>query len=428
MSFKDEFMEKFREVPGTRKLLIEDCLDEILLDEEDGLVIARFHAPEKRGYLYYAWNRTSQFRRLDNLEGSFWRYDTKQNTRTYHPNTDDIKVPPEGVILLSCAPSSPVIDSIYLDGDPIEPFPSRGDLWMSTWADDDMLYSGWGDGYGLTRKEEWIDCGIARFSGMLPDIEGEERRIHAPTENPDVDDKPSSLIYIDDRLYGQFHSTLGDAWIGYLACSEDYGKTWQRIGFYHEWEKPGDNASPWTRDRNSCFRCLFFINMGKNYSLNADGYVYALGIGKEWDWPGPVYLTRVPKGDILTYSAYEYFTGIENDNPQWSGDQFDAVPLDGVTSSDQGSVMYHPTLERYLFLTARELYDAPAPWGPWTMAGVWANEQLPEIWRGGYQPGIISKDTGPDYFWFTISGQNDKPLITYNLNLGKMRMKLKNGE
>lgn len=46
-----------------------------------------------------------------------------------------------------------------------------------------------------------------------------------------------------------------------------------------------------------------------------------------------------------------------------------------------------------------------------------------ERWKGGYQPGIISKDTGPDSFWFTISGQNEKPHVTYGLNLGRMMMK-----
>ncbi|MFC2154829.1 DUF4185 domain-containing protein, partial [Candidatus Altiarchaeota archaeon] len=221
------------------------------------------------------------------------------------------------------------------------------------------------------------------------------------------------------------HSPLGDAWIGYLAYSDDYGLSWKRVGFYREWEKPPPNASPWNRDRNSRFRCLFFINMGKDYQLNTDGYVYALGIGTEWDWDGGLYLARVPKEDILNYESYEYFTGVVNNEPQWSESQFDSIPLPGVRAIEQGSAMYHPGIERYLFLTKTNLYDAPNPWGPWTYAGTWTSNQGPIRWQGGYQPGIISKDTGPDYFWFTISGQNEKPLITYNLNLGKIVMKLK---
>ena len=87
--------------------------------------------------------------------------------------------------------------------------------------------------------------------------------------------------------------------------------------------------------------------------------------------------------------------------------------------------MYHPGVGRYLFLTSRTLYDAPAPWGPWTYAGSWGGAAAPVEWQGGYQPGIISKDTGPNSFWFTIAGQNRAPRIEYCLNLGRMVMTLR---
>jgi hypothetical protein len=46
-------------------------------------------------------------------------------------------------------------------------------------------------------------------------------------------------------------------------------------------------------------------------------------------------------------------------------------------------------------------------------------------WQGGYQPSIISKDTGPNSFWFTPAGQNATPKIEYCLNLGHMVMTLR---
>lgn len=320
--------------------------------------------------------------------------------------------------------TGPIIESVVVEGDPREPFWTNGDLWFTTWADDDALYSSWGDGLGFSMAASPTDCGIARFTGALPDIAAEERNHDAPTAQPAVNDKPSSLLYVGGRLYGHFHSPLGDPWIGYLASSDDYGQTWTRVGFYGEGKTPPPGASPWTRDRNSPFRCLFFINMGQAYSLARDGYVYALGIGTEWSWRGDVYLTRVPVGNILDYDAYEYCTGVDGAQPRWSSDQAAATPLAGVRATEQGSAMYHPGIGRYLFLTSVELFEAPAPWGPWTLAAQWARD-VPEQWRGGYQPGIISKGTGPDSFWFTIAGQNQPPKITYRLHLGKMVLRLR---
>jgi hypothetical protein len=211
------------------------------------------------------------------------------------------------------------------------------------------------------------------------------------------------------------HSPLGDPNVGYLAYSDDYGSTWTRL----------KDSSPWTAqylnsgDRSktgSNFRCMFFINMGKNYELNTDGYVYAFGIGREWGWDGEVYLARVLKDEILDYNSYEYFSGMQGNLPQWSSSESNAQIVEGVTTMDQFSSIYHQGTGRYIILTSGNLYESPAPWGPWTLVSEWVRQG----WSG-YQPGIITKDAGADYFWFTIAGQpwigNE---ITYNLNLGKM--------
>lgn len=320
----------------------------------------------------------------------------------------------------------PVIDSVYVDGLPINPFKSEGDLWMSTWSADGNLYTGWGDGKGvdIDAHPYRTDCGIACLKGALPNIIPEERCFQAPTYDPAVNDKPSSLISIGGRLYGHFHSPLGDAWIGYLAYSDDYGVTWTRVGFYEEGTAPPAGASPWTRDRNSRFRCMFFINMGQDYELNLDGYVYGLGIGTEWNWLGGVYLARVPVSQILEYDAYEYVSYVDGAGAHWSRSESDAIALPNIWTRDQGSAIYHPGIGRYLFLTASSLFEAPNPWGPWSFAGNWI-EGTADEWRGGYQPGIISKDTEPDAFWFTIAGQAAHPQINYNLHLGRMVMRLK---
>ncbi|MBU7046862.1 MAG: DUF4185 domain-containing protein [Theionarchaea archaeon] len=313
---------------------------------------------------------------------------------------------------------SQVIASVSVEG-PLQPFKSHGDLWFTTWADDDNLYCSWGDGSGIGRGP-YTDMGIGRLSGSLPDITGVTLYRDSYTEEDDIslNNKPSSLLFLDGRLYVQVHSPLGDPSIGYLVYSDDYGITWKRA--------PGE--SPWNRRENSNFRCLFFINMGKNYNLNTDGYVYALGIGREWGWERNIYLARVSKNHILDYHAYEYLVTVNDGIPSWSLSQDDALPVSGIFTTDQASAMYHPGVKRYLLLTSKDLFDAPNPWGPWTYAGSWARP--PEDgWKGGYQPGIISKDTGDNYFWFTIAGQPQNPLsrseVKYCLNLGKMVIKLK---
>ena len=134
-----------------------------------------------------------------------------------------------------------------------------GDLWFTTWAEDDNLYGSWGDGRGPgdrasgahvgpfketlenrfdgpTAQWSWslmMDCGIVKYTGDPPNLQPQVMRRDAPTQfEPRVDDKPSSFLSIDGRLYGQFHSPLGDARLGYLAYSDDYGRQWTRVGFF----------------------------------------------------------------------------------------------------------------------------------------------------------------------------------------------------
>ena len=113
--------------------------------------------------------------------------------------------------------------------------------------------------------------------------------------------------------------------------------------------------------------------MGQNYALNNDNYVYAYGIGTEWDWDrAEVYLTRVPKDAIADYSRYTYFAGPDaTGRPIWSVRQNDAQPLTGLHTAQMGSAMYHEGAGRYLFLAIEGLYEAPTPsLGSWPLYAV----------------------------------------------------------
>ncbi len=379
----------------------------------------------------------------------------------------------------------PVIKSARVVGKPV--FHKRyGDIWMNTWADDDNLYSGFGDGSGLkdcypyihsgtkiplpTWKSregkgcrmidkpcenkddeecplharfcnvfpcgtnhcyppcEWTDAGLVVLKGDPPHFQNCPNQClvatHVPSGKPpftlldqkgERDDKPSSLLFYNGRLYWAGHQNEHEPpgpLNGSLAYSDDYGKTLTKV-----------KCSPWGAD--SVFAVLMFINMGKNYALNQDGYVYAFGIGQGVFWHSKkVYLTRVPKDAIIEYGKYQYYTGVNSKGqPQWSSKQADAKPVRGIEAFLQASAMYHQGTGRYVFMTALPdgaLFEAPKPWGPWTkVASLFLQGDNPHWKLTGYIPGVIAKGAGPKHFYFTIAGE----IENYQLYVGKLELK-----
>ncbi len=378
-----------------------------------------------------------------------------------------------------------VISDAHVVGERI-PIYRMGDLWMNTWADDDALYFGWGDGTGMTncwpsqhenpagfgelppvieaspglyeinpvcseyfcgfdlicRQTDCLssemplcpitDVGLLKLTGPVPDFDECEVgdcviSRHIPDDIPAYrvvesrNDKPSSLLFVDGRLYAAIHDFAGEPTYGYIAYSDDYGATWTEM-----------NDSPWGSDSN--FRVLMFINMGQAYDLNTDGYVYVLGVPAEalWGTKMAVYLMRVPIKDVASYSTYEYFTGSDNANqPSWSSNQSEAVPVPGLYTEEQGSAIFHEGTGRYLFLTTKTgdytdvfvggLFEAPAPWGPWIQVAVLFGPENTPAWNDdGYIPGLISKGSGDDSVYFTISGGDNH----YYLSIGRIKFEL----
>ncbi len=319
--------------------------------------------------------------------------------------------------------------SVKLVTPPLEPFESWGDIWRSTWADDDNLYVSWGDGCGP--GQTWgaqyfnffsTDAGVAVLEGTLPNITncGSPftcvKSIHVPDSVGWVseleNDKPSSLLYCNNRLFFAGHKPFGDPDSGYIAYSEDYGTTWTTVP-----------NTPWTKANDSRFRVLMYINMGKNYELNTDGYVYAFGMGKEWDWfEHTVYLCRVPKPQIADYSQYTYLAGwTDMEEPLWTGDQSAALPLDGMYTETMGSAMYHAGAQHYLFISGEGFRAAQKPWGPWYSVE-YLDSEYNSSWEDGYMPALIPKDAGPDDFYFAKAGS--ETTLGYNFHLGKAVLQL----
>ena len=327
--------------------------------------------------------------------------------------------------------AAPVIKSIEVEG-PFVPFPSHGDLWLSTWADDDTVFMSWGDGLGpgWSADTAFSHHGLLNVTGAFPNVNFELVQRFMPLSDDVNNSKPTSMLFLGGRLYVAIHSPLLTPNIGFIAYSDDHGKTFTF-----------DLNTARTKKRNSNFICLIFINMGMSYDLNMDGYVYAFGTMGEINTSGKVYLVRMPKDKILDDSAWEYFAGFEKEGaPKWSGEYQKSKPVKGLSSQSVTSLfpdllfsaVYHPGIKRYIALTAAtetgNMYEAPAPWGPWTFVATWFDASSAD-WYASYMPGIITKDMGPDYFYFTAAGRIDlEPApgdFKYSLKIGRIKMNLK---
>lgn len=363
----------------------------------------------------------------------------------------------------------PRVIAARIAGDTVS-IPYVGDLWPCTWADNDRLYLAFGDGTGMNRclptllpnepdefDENYVEvspglyrvkdpdneycevfgcedplplcpytpAGLIELRGPVPDF--------APCRGPDQcvvsrhlpygdlrafegSDKPSSLIFLRGRLYAAMHFPPGEPERGYVASSDDHGRHWTRI-----------QGSPWTDA--SPFKVLMWIQMGKAYGLNEDGYLYGLGIRNELSDPPRsqlVYLCRVAlparegtRDPIVDYDAYAYFTAMEGGDPCWSPDPDAARPLTGLHTMAQGAAMVHEGTGSFLFLSGLvdrnldgALFAAPRPWGPWREVA-----RLP----AGFIPGLVAKGATKTGFYFTAAGGGG---VTYNLNIGRIELTL----
>jgi hypothetical protein len=267
-------------------------------------------------------------------------------------------------------PPSPVIERIdWAPKESIIRLARGSDNWPITWADDDALYTAYGDGRGFEPfAPKKLSLGLAKVLGAPPEVRGVNLRSPTGEQYGDgpAGKKASGMICIDGVLY-MWARNAGNA---QLAWSRDHGESWT----WAEWRL------------SSGFGCPTFLNFGRNYAGARDHYVYTYSPDADSAYTPAdrMVLARAPKDKLLHRSAYEFFQGFDSvGRPVWTAD----VGRRGAVFASPGrcyrsSVCYCAGVKRYLWVQVipdvggkevdtrfeggLAVFDAPEPWGPWT--------------------------------------------------------------
>ncbi len=262
-------------------------------------------------------------------------------------------------------PPSPVIQSIEWAPQPAIVRKAKGsDNWPLTWADDDHLYTAYGDGNGFEPfTPEKLSLGFARVNGPAAEFTGENVRSVSLEQRGEGKDgkKASGILMVDGILYLWTRNAAN----AQLAWSTDHGKTWT----WSDWKF------------TTSFGCPTFLNFGKNYAGARDGFVYVYSHDSDsaYEPADRFVLARAPKDQIRARQAYQFFRQLDAaGQPIWTSD----IKERGAVFSQPGmcyrsAITYNAGLRRYLwcqtlpggdarFRGGFAIYDAPNPWGPWS--------------------------------------------------------------
>jgi CubicO group peptidase (beta-lactamase class C family) len=279
-----------------------------------------------------------------------------------------------------------------------------GDNWPITWADDDHLYTAYGDARGFEPfRTEKLSAGFARVEGMPGDFKGVN--IPAPTLDSKGEGargrKASGLLCVDSVLYLWVRNVTNSQ----LGWSRDHGQSWT----WADW-----------RFTNS-FGCPTFLNFGRNYLGARDKFVYVYSHDSDsaYERADRFVLARVPQGRVRDRAAYEFFVRLDGSGePMWSRNLEDSgAVFENPKRCYRSSVSYHAPTKRYLccqtglgevtrFAGGFSIHEAAEPWGPWTVAfhteqwdvGPGESMQLPTKWMSPDGRELWLVFSGDDYF------------------------------
>jgi hypothetical protein len=264
-------------------------------------------------------------------------------------------------------PRSPVVTNVTWATESTIVRQARGsDNWAITWAADDNLYAGYGDGWGFDpRAPSKLSLGFAKVVGSATDFSGINIRSISGEQrgNGKKGKKASGMLMIDRILYMWVRNVDKKGEQSQLAWSSDYMKTWT-----------------WSKWKFEKFGYPIFLNFGKNYAGARDSYVYIYSpdTPSAYEETDTVVLARVPKNRVTDRGHYEFFKDLDvGGNPSWTTDidQRGSV-FTFPAGCNRLDVIYNAPRGRYLMtmrsrakaggLNQFSIYDSPEPWGPWT--------------------------------------------------------------
>jgi CubicO group peptidase (beta-lactamase class C family) len=304
-------------------------------------------------------------------------------------------------------PQSPVIEGVsWAPTSTIIRKALGSDNWPATWADDDNLYTAYGDGWGFQPKvPRKLGLGFAKVAGAPPDFSGTNIRSETGENTGQGKEgrKASGMLMVDGVLY-MWARNAGNS---QLAWSTDHAKTWA----WSQWKFSTSFGHP------------TFLNFGKNYAGARDKYVYIYSPDADSAYvpSSRMVMARVPKDRIREKSAYEFFRRLDsNGKPLWTKDvrQRGAVFINAPERCYRTQVSYNAGLKRYFmnqilpgdmntrFKGGFGIYDAAEPWGPWTtvyFTELWdvapgENQNFPTKWMSGDGKTMYLVFSGEDMF------------------------------
>ena len=236
-------------------------------------------------------------------------------------------------------PPSPVIARIeWAPKESIIRQAKDGDNWPVTWADDDALYTTWGDGTGFVPKvEKKLSMGFARVTGTPDNFTGVNVRSAAEQLGQGRAGKKGwGMLCVDGVLYLWLGHADNQGATAQLAWSRDHAKTWT----FADW-------------KFAEFGMMGFVNFGRNYAGARDDYVYAYSHDDpRADTPADRFvLMRAPKDKLTERAAWEFFEKLDAaGQPVWTRD----IDERGGVFQNPGACLrsamtYCAPLKRYLW-------------------------------------------------------------------------------
>jgi hypothetical protein len=319
-----------------------------------------------------------------------------------------------------------------------------GDVWTTTWADDDNLYS-------VTDDTTGFDHACNSNLALQKIMGGPPPHIHGVTVNPmssfgkagaleedGASWKASGLTCVDGALYlsvsrHKYANARGysywiqETWDSSLIKSTDHAKTWSAMPQLNHAMFPG-----------RIFSNPFYVQYGKNGEGSKDGadtYVYAVSNDGAWNNGNWMTMGRVRRDRIckLDPGDWEFIHGYDNNRrPIW-GPRVDngLYVFRAPGRASMTGIHFIQSLDLYIMplwyypyaqdpkrrwtVTRWELYRSPAPWGPW--ARFHTQDFEPQSF---YNPSIPSKFISEDgrKLWIFAAGDfTDRTAKYYGLNM-----------